>query len=380
MYNLDQFQLVIGNQFEINREMNIFNFKHNIVGGLELVNIANNTRKRTTVVKMVYLFNQREITSGDFDDFITFPKISTNTSQWIGAVYLIDYIYLLDKLQLFCGGRLDYIDYYTDRRNAAFDYIGRSLSSEPVPFSRNFLKFSPMAGIVYKETANLIFYANAGQAFASGQRIVDQPETSKQYEFGYKYRSSNDLIRTIASFYRIKKENMSIPLTGPLQGNIHTSTGSQLVNGVEFEFIANPGFNWFLTLKSSFTYAEYIKYRALTATDEGKLTLKDFSGNVPLFVPAQISDIQVHKEFLNSLDFGLGLRYVSDQYANYENDYEIKDYMVYQFSFSYEINKFLFRLSVDKISRKNLLSRGLGPYSVIPIEPLEIRGSAGAYF
>ncbi len=380
MYTIKQAQSVLGNQMEIYLKWQTGSLKHNLLWGVEGIYVDNATYKKATEVKSVKLFDQEEVKTKDFHELITFPSVETNTSQWILAAYCVDYISLWEICQLFGGTRIDYIDYYTDRRNASFDYIGRSLSSAPVPFAQNFLKFSPMLGLVVRESENLWFYANTGRAFASGQRIVDEPEVSTQFEIGYRYKTDNDRIKTTASLYTIKKENMSIPLTGPLQGDVHASTGSQRVNGFEFEFIAQAVKQWFFSLKNAYTYAEYIKYHALKATDAGKLTLSDFSGNVPLFVPAQILNLKIYKDFKNGLNFGFGLRYVGDQYANYENDYEIDSYCVYQIHSGYQSRHWLFQFNIKQISRKNLLSRGLGPYSVIPVIPLEICGAIEALF
>ena len=173
---------------------------------------------------------------------------------------------------------------------------------------------------------------------------------------------------------------MSIAITGPLQGDVHVSDGSQKSSGFEFDFTVEAIRDWFLSAKNSYTYAEYIRYNALSVDNDGKLTLKDFSGNTPLFVPNQILYLKLYKEFGSGLSMGSGLRFVSAQYANYENDFEIEKYVVYQAHIAYQSRHWLFQLNTDKYSKDNLYFRGLGPYSVIPVEPLEIRFSVEAVF
>jgi|GEM_PF-515245 len=380
MYTIGQRQQIIGDQLELYQTWQTGQLKHNILMGVEGTYIDNFTVKQATEIKSVSLFDQREIVTRDFDELITFPRIETNTTQWILGMYLVDYVSLWEFLQVFGGSRIDYIDYYTDRRNASFDYIGRALSSDPVPFDQQFLKLSPMLGLVLKESENLWFYGNAGRAFASGERIVDEPEVSTQFEFGYRYRSDSKRIRNTVSLYSITKENMSIPLTGPLQGDVHASRGSQRVTGFEFQFVYQSKTDWFLSIENAYTYAEYLKFHALAATDAGKLTLRDFSGNVPLFVPNQIMYIKLYKDFKNGINFGTGYRYVSDQYAKYENDFEIERYGVYQTYLGYRLKNWTFQLNTSKISGNDLVSRGLGPYSVIPVVPLEFSGTIEASF
>jgi TonB-dependent siderophore receptor len=373
MYTIKQQQLVLGNQLELYQTWDRGEFKHNILLGLDIAITGNATGLRTTILNDVQLFNPIESVT-DFDDLWTFQyQTETNTSQCIVASYLVDYISFSETYYLFCGGRLDFIDFDTDRQNAPFDYINSSISSKPIPFSRSYIKFSPLLGLVIRESENLWFYANAGRAFGSGTRIIDEPEFSTQYEVGFKYKTKDDRFKTSACIYSLQKENMSIPLGSPLAG-LYTSNGSQRSEGFEFELTTQPFREWYLSLKDSYTYAELINYNAITATDYGKLILKNFSGNVPVFVPIQILYLGLNKDFKNGFVFGVGLRHVSDQYVNFENDYEIGSYMTYNALISYQLRNWRLQLNVEKISKTDLLSRGLGPYSVVPVVPLEIYG------
>ena len=380
LYTIDQDQLVIGNQLEINRPVYIRNIKNNILIGMELIYSSNLTHKRTSELSAIKLFELEDVEGEEFEELITFPKVTTKTSMGIGALYFVDYLSLSEKVQFFGGLRSDYIIYDTNRQNDPFNYVGRYLSSEPIPFAKNFLKASPMLGVIWQDTDQLTLYANSGRAFASGQRIIDEPEISTQYEIGYHYKSENKRFRNSVALFSIKQENMSIPVTGPLQGNEHSSQGIVESIGMEGEFTYQSESDWYLSLKNSFTTAEYINYTALTADSDGKVILKDFAGNTPVFVPGNIAYISIKKDFNNGLNCGAGLRHISEQYADYDNNYQIMSHSVYQVNAGYSSENWLLRLNASKLSRENLLARGLGFYSVVPMVPWEIKGSIEARF
>lgn len=380
LYTINQNQLIIGNQLDFNKPVYIRNIKNNILIGMELIYSKNLTQKRASELGSIDLFNLTIVEDETFDELITFPEITTKTNMGIAALYFIDYLFITENLQFFGGLRADYISYYTNRQNDPFNYIGRYLSSDPIPFNRNYLKASPMLGIIWRNTENLSLYVNSGRAFASGQRIIDEPEVSTQYEMGYHYKSDNNKFRNSVALFSIRQENISIPITGPLQGNQYSSTGVIESNGMEIEFTYQPSNSWYFSFKNSFNLAEYINYNALTSDDNGNIVLKDISGNKPLFVPANISFLSIKKDFKNGLIIGAGLRYVSEQYTDYENEYSIENHFIYQFHTGYSFENWAFKLNINKLSKDNLLARGLGPYSVVPLVPMEIKGSIEAKF
>ncbi|MCU0644885.1 MAG: TonB-dependent receptor plug domain-containing protein [bacterium] len=375
IYSFAESQPNIGNQLEFCFSFSKNKIMHKLLFGLESALFTNKSVEWTTLLSTIYLLDPYDPIR-DFDQLTTFhTRIKTHARNFILAPYVVDFISFSDKLQLFCGGRLDYIDFHTDRRNAPFDFVGRSLSSTPIPFSKTYLKFSPMLGLVIKDSESLWFYINAGQSFASGVRVMDEPEKSSQFEIGYKYATLNDRVRASGAIFRLKKENLSIPLTGPLQGDKYISSGSQLSLGLELDIIAQPITNLYLFLSYSSIDAELIKYRALTADKDGKLTVAEFSGKVPTFVPAQIANLWITKVFQNDLTCGMGMRFVGNQYVNLENTFRATNYLTYNAMAAYKFRNYRLRINFDNLTGSEFLTRGLGPFSVIPAGSFVVYGS-----
>lgn len=374
-YSFAETQPNIGNQLELLLSFSKYQMKHKLLLGIESAFFFIKSVEWTTLLNTNSLLDPFDPIRS-FSDLTTFhTRIRTHSRNLVLAPYLVDFISFSEKLHLFCGGRMDYIDFYTDRRNAPFDFVGRSLSSAPIPFSKTYLKFSPMLGLVIKDSENLWFYINAGQSFASGVRVVDEPEKSTQFEIGYKYATFNDRVRTSGAIFRLTKENLSIPLTGPLQGDKYVSSGSQLSLGLELDVTAQPLTNLYLFLSYSSIEAELIKYRALTADPNGKLTVAEFSGNVPTFVPAQIANLWITKVFRYGFSFGLGGRFVGNQYVNLENTFRAKNYLTYNAMAAYKFGNYSLRINFDNLTGSEYLTRGLGPFSVIPAGVFMVYGS-----
>ena len=380
IYSFDEIQPFIGNQLELYLLIDKYRIQHKLLIGLETGLFTSKSWIRTTLLNTIYLFDPFDPIS-DLDQLMTSKiRAKTNARNLVVAPYLVDFITFSEKLHLFLGGRFDFIDFHTDRRNAPFDFIGRSLSSDPIPFSQKYLKFSPTIGLVIKDSENFWFYLNAGQSFAQSNRIVEEPEKSSQFEIGYKYATFNNRVRTSGAIYRLTKENISIPLTGPLQGDLHSSSGTQRSMGLELELTAEPFQDLYAFVTYSFITAELVKYTGLTASQYGKLMVADFSGNLPVFIPEQIANIWITKIFHHGFSCGLGIRYIGKQYVNFENTLQIGGYSTFCAMAAYKINNYHLRINIDNITNEHFLTHGLGPYSVIPAGSFVFYGSLDVSF
>ena len=127
------------------------------------------------------------------------------------APYFINQASFSDKFQLFLGGRFDVIDYEDDR----VDFNPENpFGPIPSTTSRNYEKFSPMAGMVYSPVPTLSFYANAGQAFRAPSTLTSgepKAEESTQYEVGAKLKTLGGRLSSTVSVYNLERENIAIP-------------------------------------------------------------------------------------------------------------------------------------------------------------------------
>jgi iron complex outermembrane receptor protein len=171
---------------------------------------------------------------------------------------------------------------------------------------------------------------------------------------------------------------MTIPLTGPLQGNKQIQSGSQRSRGFEIEFVTQFLPNWYSFLNYTYTEADLLQYYSLTVDKYLSTTIEDFSGNRPAFVPAQIMNFWTVKEFLNGIGIGLGINYISNQFVHVDNDFEIGGHYTLNASIFYNFVRGGWHINLKNLTNAHYFSRGFGPYSIIPAELFSIQ--VGVYF
>lgn len=377
-YGFDESQENFGNQTEAVLQLRNGNIKHHLLLGIEAGKLSNHSARNMIQIDGLYLFHP-EISLQD-RLIVDLNKIKTQVNSTTIAHYFVDHIEFSEKVQAFCGGRMDVFEFSTDRQNSPFDFIGRELTSRPVPLTKNYQKFSPMVGLIVKDSETLRFYANMAQSFAQGLRVVDEPEKSTQLEIGYKYMTRDGRFRNWVAIYNIRKDNMSIPLQGPLQGDRHEPSGSQQSRGFELEIIAQPGLNWYTYFTYSYTEAELVKYQIMDINEDLKTQLRDYSGNIPPFVPAHLLNIWTGKEFRPGCGLGFGIQYVSQQYIHADNNFEIDGFVMYNLALYFRIRDLSFRIDGKNLTGQTWLTRGLGPYSVIPANSRTFYGTCEFFF
>ncbi len=364
---------LVGNQFDYYKSLHLSRMSHSIMTGIETRLIRSQTRQKFLPLDWVYLFHPEDPVAAD-SLFQTRLNALTNETSLNLAGYCVDFISLFSRVQLFLGMRLDYLFFFTDRTNSELQIVGQVLTSTPTAVERDVIKLSPMMGVVYNETDDLSIYINASRAFGSGTRIVDDPEFSTQFEGGVKFRALNNRIQSTLSLYSLRRDNISVPLTGPLQGNIYTSIGAQETSGLDIyaHYISPSG--WYASVSTSFTISAMVSFRALTATEDGKTTISDFSGHSPVFTPTEIQQVSLRKDFPSGAMVGAGFRLVSDQYINYENTLWVEGYQTNFVLISYRHNNAAVQINAEKILSNNVFARGLGPFTVLPVAPWKITG------
>ena len=365
IYSFSEKQTIFGNQNEAVFKYENQCFKNELLVGLESSLLKSNATRALSIVPSTLLFYHNETVKNNNDVF-RLNDISCNSEIFTLAPYLVNYMHFSESFQILFGGRHDILNFETDRQNAPFDYFTMSLSSIPKPLSKSYEKFSPMLGIMFQESEDLWFYANASKSFSKGVRIIDSPITSTQFEIGYKYKSKDGKMRNSFAIYSLHKENIALPLQGRLQGFAHIPTGNQRSLGLELEVAAQPILDWYLFFNYAYTISDLLKYNARYINEYFKIGLKDFSNNSAAFVPAHLLNIWSTKELYRGLGVGAGIKYVGKQYAYIDNEFEMDGYFLYDMSLFYLSDQWELRMNIKNITGKKYLTRGFGPYSVIP--------------
>lgn len=371
-YRFNELQYYVGNQTEISLQLNSIPYIRHFLAGIEINKLYNNSKNALGQINSVFLLNP-EVKFGDAIP-IEFQMVGTRADNLNYAPYFVVQAELSDAIDIFAGGRYDFISFDSNRLNQPFDYLSKTLISRPASLEQSYQKFSPTLGLVYQDSPNLMFYANGGRAFAQGLHVTDEPEKSTQFEFGYKFSSKNGKYRNTVALYSLVKENITIPLSTPLASNRYASVGSQNVQGLEFEFSARFSDSWYGFLNYSYTSAKLDRFQTLYVTPELTFGLKDVSGNIPAFVPANLLSVWTNKEFDNGVGFGFGVQYAGKQYIHVENEFETPGNFLYNASAFYNFDNIKFNLYWKNIFNQNYLTRGLGSYTVIPVQGSLITG------
>jgi iron complex outermembrane recepter protein len=365
IYSFSEEQNILGAQNEALFKYVNAGFRNDFLIGFESSILESNATRTLSQIPATLLFYHKESVKNTNDVF-KLNDISCNSKIYTLSPYFVNYMHFSESFQMLFGGRYDMLNFETDRQNAPFDYFTMSLSSIPESLKKSYDKFSPMLGLVYKESENLWFYANVGKSFSRGKRIIDDPINSTQFEIGYKYKSKDGKIRNSFAIYNLEKENIAIPLQGPLQGFAHSPTGNQRSQGLEFEISTKPTDDWYFSFAYTYTIADLLKYNALFIDEYFKIGLDDFSNNSPAFIPAHLLNIWSTKELYKGFGIGAGIKYVGKQYAYIDNEFEIDGYFLYDMTLFYHSDQWEFRVNIKNITGKKYLTRGFGPYSVIP--------------
>lgn len=374
--SLDDEQNLVGNQLEAVFSFKTGSVKHNIVSGFEalrldddfILNIAPPDLENGINIDLVVDLLDPVESITDIDQLLRVPFATANARSLVFAPYFVDQISFSRKFQLFLGGRFDVIDY--DDERADFDLNAELLIDSET--KRNYERLSPMVGFIVFPISSLSFYANVGRSFAPPSSLTfgaPQPEESTQFEIGTKLNALNGKLSSSLALYHLEKDNISIPdeITG-----IPQQTGDQRSRGFEFEVAAQPLRNWQTFVSYAFTDAELTEF---SERDDLTRQIVDRSGNTPAFAPKHILNFWTTKEYQSGIGFGAGFRYVSAQFIDEDNLYEIDDYLTFDASIYYVFNNFRWSLNLRNITDRDFETRGFSPFSVTPANPRAVYGS-----
>jgi len=375
LFAAEESQSFIGNQTDVHLQFHTGRILHHLVAGCEIRKLDMDSDKGKLMLNHVrYLSPDTSIniTSNDIDQCMT---IDTETQLNNLAPYIAALTTISDHLKIMSGGRIDIIDYSTNRENAPFDYISRYVTSSISPYSNCFKCFSPTLGCVYLNSQQLSFYMNIGQSYAFTASSYDQPEKSKQFEMGFKYQGKSKRFRMSAAVYQLNKDHIMIPIQIPSEGTIQSSSGSQRSEGLELEIETQPYDHLYCFINYAYTDAYLTHYQAYIQTKQRLTELLNFSDNYAPFVPNHLFNLWVTKFIQDRWGFGFGLCYTGDQYISIENDFKLPGYWMLNAMLSYQMNHLKLQYDLKNISNNKFYMRGLGPNSVIPGNPIIMHAS-----
>jgi iron complex outermembrane receptor protein len=360
---LDDRQKLAGDQLEAVLNFNTGALRHQVLAGLEVNRLDDKfTLGGVEQLLPILLHSPRETPA----NLVTSLFLKNDAKSVALAPYLVNQITFSEKLQAMIGGRFDAID-YDDTHSLPVPGVPGVLFTAST--KREYQKFSPMLGVVFSPARNLSLYANAGKAFGPPSTLVIDDldaEESKQIEAGVKTQFFNGKLNANLAAYHLEKNNLIIPdYTG-----FRYLSGEQRSRGVEIEITAQPRRNWQAFVAYAFNDAELTQF--VDQTPSGNV---DRSGNTPAFAPKHILNFWTNKEFKNGLGIGAGARYISSQFIDEDNLFEIDGYLLVDGMLYYNIGNWRWSLNFKNITDTEYETRGFGSASVIPGNPFAIYGA-----
>ena len=238
---------------------------------------------------------------------------------------------------------------------------------------RNSSQFSPVIGAAYSPTADLTFYANAGQAFAppSSQVVGERvPEESSQLEVGAKKQFYGGKALLTVALYHLERDNIAIPD----ETGLTRQTGSQRSRGVEIDLVGEIGTGVYAFGSYAFTDAKLTEFQELIDPSFGQRPpiLVDRSGNWPAFAPKHIFNLWLVKEFSAGFSLGAGARYVSSQFIAADNNYAVDRSLTFNLGLAYRLEDWRLSLNSRNLTGSEYETRGFASTSVLPSDPFAV--------
>ncbi|MEE8522699.1 MAG: TonB-dependent siderophore receptor [Thermoanaerobaculia bacterium] len=354
---LDDRQQFFGNQFDAVFTLGSGSVLHKLVAGVEIARLADDLRLDIGLLPTIDLFDPVE-TAPETDFLIPGFGTTADARTVVVAPYLMDEIQFSDRWHLFVGARYDSLDFKDDA-------VGLDKSDG---------QLSPFVGVLFAPIESLSIYANYGEAFSAPSTLVAgqdrEPEEARQVEVGIKHRTAGGKLRTTLAFYDLEKEKIAIvDATG-----VTAQLGDQQSRGVELEISSSvrQGLHW--TFSYAYTDAELTRF---TEFDPFFLVIVDRSGNQPAYTPEHLANFWISQRFANGFGISGGARYVSEQFIDEDNAFEIADYVTLDALLSYERQSWGARVHLRNLTDEEYLGRGFGSASVLPADGFNVM--AGFY-
>jgi len=287
-------------------------------------------------------------------------RLLSDASSDTLAAYALDTIKFGDKWQLSLGLRWDRFEtWYAERR---LDVNGMESSRSSFDTSdtetsyRTALVYKPAEegtlyvgwGTSFNPSAESVSFITSGRGLTTGNVALD-PEENESLEFGMKWSLLDDRLLVDAAIFNITKDNARVP--DPLNPGFNTLAGEQEING--FSVNMSGGFGDILHFTTGYTHLD----------DEQRNTLSGTTGRINNVAQDTFS-FWLNWAMGNSLDFGVGTRYMDERVVNNTRiaaDYWALDAMA-KFQYSDTIT---YKLNLTNLTDEYYFDQ-LHPWHVVP--------------
>lgn len=254
---------------------------------------------------------------------VTRPQTLSTTHTF--ALFAENRTQLTDRLSLVTGIRRD--QNHIDRDNLTNDTrVDRSLQGG-----------NWRAGLVFAVTDKLSLYGQYSTSEDGVSNLISLSPSqinydlteSKQTELGLKQRFWDGRGEWTLAAYHIVKKKLLVddPISHEKQ-----QAGQQTSDGLEAALELDLGHQWQVSANASVVRAKYDDFDEIVGG-----IAQDRAGNRPANVPRRTANLWLNKGFGQTVDAGIGLRYVDQRYADTANAYSVPGYTVVDANLGWQV-------------------------------------------
>jgi catecholate siderophore receptor len=347
----DTEESILTNQTELIARFHTLAFKHTLSTGLEVAREGfDATRFTHANVPPADLLHPEVRPDTSRETETISARTSTDATSF--AIYAVDQIRLLPKLDLLGGLRFDLFA-------ADFDSFLNNQS-----FDRTDTKVSWRAGLVFRPTSTQSYYFSSGTSFNPSAEALalatnnanTPPEENLSYEVGAKIGLFDDTLSLQGALFRTVKTNARTTDPDTL---LLVLEGKQRVQGFEVGLTGRPLPRW--NLFTGFTYL-----------DSKALESQDVQNGVPVQgkelqnVPRYSATLWTTYDIGEKWQVGTGVFYLSERFANTSNTNEVPKTVRWDATVAYQFNRNIqLRLNALNLTDE-LYFDGIHPSHVVP--------------
>jgi len=272
------------------------------------------------------------------------------------------------KLQVLLGGRYnkftEYLNYNTkDQKVVAYS------------------KFIPRVGLVYSATDNINLYGTYTESFEpQSSRVIGEktngpfdPLVANMVEVGVKAAFFNNKLEANLAVYTILQENELV--TDPSDDLRLLQLGETSAKGVELDVVGRVNANFSVIANYAFNIS---KFETTPADSDFK------KGEIRPNAPKHQGGIFAKYKFINNalkgISLNAGTNFVSERNSANGSELKFPSYIVSDIGASYEVDKFVLRLTVNNVFDKTHWVGGYSYHRMFPGAPKNYLLSVGYTF
>lgn len=339
--------------------------KHQLLVGVELTRQEFDFRFQIADSPALDIFNPVYGTAPvptQFDRDFTVER----TTDSLG-LYVQDQVTLLPNLKLLAGGRLDFIDFRSQR-------VSTIPQDETSNDNRNYQAFSPRVGLVYQPIPEVSLYGSYSTSFNPNifARTIDdqpiEPERGTQYEVRVKTEWLDGKLGATLAAYEITKSNVATP--DPRDTEFSIAAGKVKSRGIELDITGKPLPGW--NIIASFYLNDAF------VSEDNDLPVGNRLVNAPSVGGSLWTTYEIQKGPVQGLGFGAGVFYVGNTEAELPNTFEVPSYVRADATIFYKRDNWRAALNFKNLFDTNYLESSGG--SLFPGEPFTVQGTISVNF